>query len=47
MARTVLRGRDGGNVVLPPDYLRDYAWVPELEVGLERYFRTPTEVHFG
>jgi transposase InsO family protein len=39
MARTVLRGRDGGNVVLPPDYLKDYASVPELEAGLHAYFR--------
>ena len=38
MARTVLRGRDDGNVVLLPDYLKDYPSVPELEVGLERYF---------
>jgi transposase InsO family protein len=39
MARTVLRGRDGGNVVLLPDYLKDYGTVSELEAGLAEYFR--------
>jgi transposase InsO family protein len=39
MARTVLRGRDGGNVVLLPDYLKEYTSVRELEAGLDHYFQ--------
>ena len=38
MARTVLRGRDGGNVVLLPDYLADYGSPREARQGLARYF---------
>jgi len=37
MARTVLRGRDGGNVVLLPDYLHDYANPREARAGLTQY----------
>ena len=37
MARTVLRGRDGGNVVLLPDYLADYGNPREARAGLARY----------
>ena len=37
MARTVLRGRDDGNVVLLPDYLADYGSPREARVGLNRY----------
>jgi hypothetical protein len=38
MACTVLRGRDGGNVILLPDYLRDYQTVWDVRHGLARYF---------
>ena len=38
MARTVLRGRDGGNVVLLPDYLTDYGSPREARVGIGQYF---------
>ena len=37
MARTVLRGRDGGNVVLLPDYLHDYGNPREARAGITRY----------
>jgi transposase InsO family protein len=37
MARTVLRGRDGGNAVLLPDYLRDYTAPRETRLGLGQY----------
>jgi transposase InsO family protein len=38
VARTVLRGRDGGNVILLPDYLRDDQTVGEARHGLAHYF---------
>jgi putative transposase len=38
VARTVLRGRDDGNVILLPDYIKDYRSVPEAIHGLWRYF---------
>jgi len=37
MARTVLRGRDDGNVVLLPDYLADYSAPRDARIGLGRY----------
>jgi transposase InsO family protein len=37
MARTVLRGRDGGNAVLLPDYLRDYTSPRDTRTGLGQY----------
>jgi hypothetical protein len=37
MARTVLRGRDGGNAVLLPDYLYDYACPRDVRHGITRY----------
>jgi len=39
MARTVLRGRDGGNAVLLPDYLADYGSPREAQIGLGRSFQ--------
>ena len=38
MARTVLRGRDGGNVVLLPDYRQDYGSPREARQQLTTYF---------
>jgi len=38
MARTVLRGRDGGNVVLLPDYLADYDSPRQARQGIASYF---------
>ena len=38
-ARPVLRGRDGGNVVLLPDYLADYGSPREAREGIARYFQ--------
>jgi transposase InsO family protein len=37
VARTVLRGRGGGNAVLLPDYLADYGSPREARQGLGRY----------
>ena len=37
VARTVLRGRGGGNVVLLPDYLYDYGTPREARQGITRY----------
>ena len=37
MARTVLRGRDGGNAVLLPDYLYDYDSPRAARHGITRY----------
>jgi transposase InsO family protein len=37
MARTVLRGRDGGNVVLPPDYLNQYETFADAEGQIGRF----------
>jgi hypothetical protein len=37
MARTVLRGRDGGNAVLLPDFINDYASPREARQGITRY----------
>ena len=37
MARTVLRGRDGGNAVLLPDYLHDYGSPRDARQGIMRY----------
>ena len=39
MARTVLRGRGGGNAVLLPDYLTEYQAPREARIGLGRYLR--------
>lgn len=39
MARTVLRGRDGGNVILLPDYLKDEGTPREAMQGLEEFFQ--------
>jgi transposase InsO family protein len=39
VARTVLRGRDGGNVILLPDYLKDYGTPREAIQGLARFFQ--------
>ena len=38
MARTVLRGRDGGNVILLPDYLKDYETPHQATRELGQYF---------
>ena len=38
MARTVLRGRDDGNVVLLPDYLADYGTPRDARHGIAGYF---------
>lgn len=37
MARTVLRGRDGGNAVLLPDFVHDYENPREARQGITRY----------
>lgn len=37
MARTVLRGRGGGNTVLLPDYLADYGSPRDARQGIARY----------
>ncbi len=36
-ARPVLRGRGGGNIVLLPDYLAEYASPREARMGLSEY----------
>jgi transposase InsO family protein len=38
VARTVLRGRDGGNVILLPDYVRDDQSAGDARDSLARYF---------
>jgi transposase InsO family protein len=38
VARPVLRGRAGGNVILLPDYVKDYRDVQESINGLGGYF---------
>jgi transposase InsO family protein len=37
MARTVLRGRGGGNAVLLLDYLHDYQTAPAVVAGVRGY----------
>jgi transposase InsO family protein len=39
VARTVLRGRDGGNVILLPDYLKDGRTPREAMQGLAKFFQ--------
>lgn len=43
MARTVLRGRGGGNAVLLPDYLHDWATPREARQSLSQFIRVYNE----
>jgi transposase InsO family protein len=43
MARTVLRGRDGGNAVLLPDFLHDWATPREARQSLGQFIHTYNE----